>query len=397
MAYLEYAYDTAHNFVYDTIWDISHTESLTTYVHDTVDYHTLNTLPLVHINWGWGGYSNGYYTLSGTNHVGTYTQNEAMMIGLYPANQAPKDTTGHVNVYGTRGSISDGAGNLMYRPNTDRTWMIAAPGATRYSIKFLRLETEANADEVIFYKNGNMNDETGRYSGNTWPSTAFNIVADSVLVRFVSNGNDVTGRGFVFDFTATTPSGYCDEEVILPAGTGTITDKGNANVEEGTPYRPETTCTWRINGFDKLYISYPQIELGAGDFIDFFDVTQPTKQYPIFRIDQYNWPTYYIGYLTKFGDGASDVEPLAELTVTELLQIGDEMGIPYQWVHKVPTDDLPHSKTDEEKFGFTYATLDKYIRGLETPPADIKEKIDRMHRNNMFKLQPVETFKPMIG
>ena len=102
----------------------------------------------------------------------------------------------------------------------------------------------------------------------------------------------------------------------------------------------------------------------------------------------------YIGYLTKFGDGASDVEPLAELTVTELLQIGDEMGIPYQWVHKVPTDDLPHSQTDEEKFGFTYATLDKYIRDLETPPADIKEKIDRMHRNNMFKLQLVETFKP---
>ena len=285
-----YAYDTAHNFVYDTVWNISHTESLTTYIHDTIDYHTLNTLPLVHINWGWGGYNNGYYTLSGTNHVGTYTQNEAMMIGLYPADQAPKDTTGHVNVYGTRGSISDGAGNLHYRPNTDRTWMIAAPGATRYSIKFLRLETENNADEVIFYKNGNMNDEAGRYSGNTCPSTAFNIVADSVLVRFVSNGNEVTGRGFVFDFTATTPSGYCDEEVILPAGTGIITDKGNASVEEGTPYRPETTCTWRINGFDRLFISYPQIELGAGDFIDFFDVTQPAKQYPIYRIDNYNWP-----------------------------------------------------------------------------------------------------------
>ena len=101
----------------------------------------------------------------------------------------------------------------------------------------------------------------------------------------------------------------------------------------------------------------------------------------------------YIGYLTKFGDGASDVEPLAELTVTELLEIGDLMGLPYEWVHKVPTDDLPHSKTDEEKIGFTYATLDKYIRGLETPPADIKEKIDRLHRQNAFKLKPVETFK----
>lgn len=100
----------------------------------------------------------------------------------------------------------------------------------------------------------------------------------------------------------------------------------------------------------------------------------------------------YIGYLTKFGDGASDVEPLAELTVTELLQIGDLMGIPYKWVHKVPTDDLPHSKTDEEKFGFTYATLDKYIRGIEEPDAETKAKIDRMHQNNLFKLKPVEVF-----
>lgn len=101
----------------------------------------------------------------------------------------------------------------------------------------------------------------------------------------------------------------------------------------------------------------------------------------------------YIGYLTKFGDGASDVEPMANLTVTELLQIGDLMGIPAEWVHKIPTDDLPHSKTDEEKFGFTYATLDKYIRGLETPEPEIKEKIDRMHRNNLFKLQLVDTFE----
>lgn len=286
-----YVYDTVHTYTYDTIYDISHTESLITYVNDTTDYHSLNTLPLVHINWGWGGSSNGYYTISGSNHVGTYTQNEAMMIGLYPANQAPKDTTGHVNVYGTRGSISDGAGNLLYRPNTDRTWMIAAPGATRYAIKFLRIDTENGADEVIFYKNGDLNNEAGRYSGNTCPTTSINIVADSVLVRFVSNGNDVTGRGFVFDFTATTPSGYCDAETILPSGSGTFTDKGNANVDENTPYRPETTCTWRINGFDKLYISYPQIELGAGDFIDIFDVTQPNKKFLLYRIDNYNWPS----------------------------------------------------------------------------------------------------------
>lgn len=100
----------------------------------------------------------------------------------------------------------------------------------------------------------------------------------------------------------------------------------------------------------------------------------------------------YIGYFTKYGDGAADVEPLANLTVTELLQIGDVMNLPYEWVHKVPSDDLPHSKSDEEKFGFSYEVLDKYIRDGILPEPKICEKIDRMHNNNSFKLKPMDTF-----
>lgn len=101
----------------------------------------------------------------------------------------------------------------------------------------------------------------------------------------------------------------------------------------------------------------------------------------------------YIGYFTKYGDGAADVEPLANLTVTELLQIGDVMGLPYEWVHKVSSDDLPHSKSDEEKFGFSYEVLDKYIRGIETPDRYTVLKIDTMHMHNMFKLQPMATLQ----
>lgn len=93
----------------------------------------------------------------------------------------------------------------------------------------------------------------------------------------------------------------------------------------------------------------------------------------------------YIGYETLFGDDAGSFAPLDMLTVTEVLAIGDAMGIPYEWVHKVPDDGLPHSCPDEEKFGFSYATLDKYIRGLEEPDSETKAKIDRMHLNNLFK------------
>lgn len=100
----------------------------------------------------------------------------------------------------------------------------------------------------------------------------------------------------------------------------------------------------------------------------------------------------YIGYFTKFGDGAADVEPFANLTVTELLEIGDLIGLPYEWVHKTPSDDLPHSKSDEEKFGFSYEVLDKYIRTGVCENQKIKEKIDKMHKNNLFKLQLIDSF-----
>lgn len=110
----------------------------------------------------------------------------------------------------------------------------------------------------------------------------------------------------------------------------------------------------------------------------------------------------YVGYMTRWGDQASDFEPLGNLTVTEIYQIGDYLGLPYKWVHKIPDDGLPHSSSDEQKFGFTYAELDRYIReGIEpvgkcSNSDELKiDKIKRMHTKNEFKLKPVEFFVPV--
>ncbi|MBP0974379.1 MAG: NAD(+) synthase [Oscillospiraceae bacterium] len=101
----------------------------------------------------------------------------------------------------------------------------------------------------------------------------------------------------------------------------------------------------------------------------------------------------WVGYSTKFGDAAGDFSPLSDLTVTEVLQIGELLGLPDRLVHKVPIDGLC-GKTDEENLGFTYAELDRYIRGLTdlSDKPELKEKIDRMHRNNLHKLQLMPKF-----
>lgn len=102
----------------------------------------------------------------------------------------------------------------------------------------------------------------------------------------------------------------------------------------------------------------------------------------------------YIGYFTKYGDGASDFEPVAELTVHELYQIGDALGIPKKWVYKVPDDGLPHSCPDDEKFGkmgFNYEKLDKYIREGTSGDEVADNAIQRMHEMNLFKMKMSDT------
>ncbi len=103
----------------------------------------------------------------------------------------------------------------------------------------------------------------------------------------------------------------------------------------------------------------------------------------------------WVGYSTRYGDAAGDFSPMANLTVTEVKEIGRVLGLPDQLVDKVPIDGLC-GKTDEENLGFTYAELDRYIRTGEIDDPEKKAIIDRKHKMNLFKLQLMPTFKPEI-
>lgn len=101
----------------------------------------------------------------------------------------------------------------------------------------------------------------------------------------------------------------------------------------------------------------------------------------------------YVGYSTRYGDAAGDFSPCANLTVREVKAIGRVLGLPDVLVDKVPIDGLC-GKTDEENLGFTYAELDRYIREGEIDDKAKKEKIDRLHKMNLFKLEVMPSFKP---
>ena len=103
----------------------------------------------------------------------------------------------------------------------------------------------------------------------------------------------------------------------------------------------------------------------------------------------------WVGYSTRYGDSVGDFSPCSGITVTEMKQIGALLGLPEVLINKAPSDGLT-GKTDEDNLGFTYAELDEYIRTgkIENPVS--KERIERLHKINRFKLELMPAFEPDI-
>lgn len=109
-------------------------------------------------------------------------------------------------------------------------------------------------------------------------------------------------------------------------------------------------------------------------------------------INTSNLSESYVGYSTKYGDSAGDVGLFLSLTQTEVKAIGHELGLPAHLVDKTPSDGLC-GKTDEDNLGFSYKVLDKYIRTGDIEDEVTKERIDHLHKINLFKTQLMDRFQ----
>ena len=109
----------------------------------------------------------------------------------------------------------------------------------------------------------------------------------------------------------------------------------------------------------------------------------------------------YMGYFTKWGDGAHDFNPIADLTVGEMdLTNLDMMILPgglggvasARVINKAPSAGLFDGQTDEDEMGVTYNAIDTYILTGEASERD-KKVIDRFHRVSEHKRSGISVFK----
>ena len=100
----------------------------------------------------------------------------------------------------------------------------------------------------------------------------------------------------------------------------------------------------------------------------------------------------YMGYFTKWGDGASDFNPIADLCATEVFEFLRFLNAPVSIVEKAPSAGLYEGQTDEKEMGVTYRAIDAFLLQAEVNDAD-KAVIDRYHDRSEHKRRPISTFE----
>jgi len=100
----------------------------------------------------------------------------------------------------------------------------------------------------------------------------------------------------------------------------------------------------------------------------------------------------YIGYFTKWGDGAFDFNPIADLTVTEIYQFLTYLEVPKRIIDKAPSAGLYDGQTDEGEIGVTYKAIDEYLSSGVCAPDDM-EKIANYHKISSHKRNPPKVYE----
>jgi NAD+ synthase len=75
-----------------------------------------------------------------------------------------------------------------------------------------------------------------------------------------------------------------------------------------------------------------------------------------------NYSEHLLGYYTRFGDEASDIEPIRHLYKTEVIELAKFLGVPADIVNKPPSADLWRLQTDEQELGFSYSQADPILK-----------------------------------
>ncbi len=107
-----------------------------------------------------------------------------------------------------------------------------------------------------------------------------------------------------------------------------------------------------------------------------------------------------VGFYTKYGDGGVDISPIADLTKTQVYDLGRHLGVSEDILSAPPTDGLwEDDRTDESQIGATYAELEwamDHEAGVDSGKSYLNSRqkevlaiFKKFNRANRHKMEPI--------
>jgi len=226
-----------------------------------------------HFNLGWGGQSNGYYTI---DTLAGFNFHQSILETFYPDTlnfSYPQYFNGTDTCLSFEGSIEDGSGPIHdYLNNTQASWLIdpqtEMDSVTSIELSVKRCSISGDGDYLRIYDGeDNTAPLLAELTGDTIPDK-IESTGNKVFVEFTSN-DDQTAPGFYLDYHVNLPV-VCETGVIIKDLIATIAD-GSVNF----PYRNSSFCSWYIlPETDKpltLHFNYFNTESG-NDIVSIYDI-----------------------------------------------------------------------------------------------------------------------------
>ena len=223
-----------------------------------------------HMNWGWGGAGNGYYTLDDLNSTATpggeennFNQNQEMIINIYPEGTYPTYCGGTKFITGHEGSFGDGSSNENYENNQTCTYVIEPTCGEVINLSFNYFDLGSGDEVIVFDGDENSTTVLETFNNTNIPGNSTLSANDGAMtIKFITDASS-TGKGWSVDYT------------VKNCSTGLTYTDGSGSFDDGSgvcDYANSNLCTWIIEPPDVNWITITFNDFALAGNIDFVKI-----------------------------------------------------------------------------------------------------------------------------
>lgn len=231
-----------------------------------------------HFNFGWGGSSNGFYTLTATENdsvvVGGYNHSQRMVRSIAPPDEVYPHYCSEKAIVCESGTLEDGSGPSNYLNNSDCTYYITEDCAYRFQIVVKSFDTEENYDSLSFWDgHPSQGSLLQTLSGTLSSEQIYYFNTDTLYITFKTNSS-VTAAGWRLDYRVVRCHTSCGIAGLITDYRGTISDGSGES-----HYKSNACCYWHLYLPMASYITidFPLIDIAEGDVLKIFDASISPK------------------------------------------------------------------------------------------------------------------------